>query len=158
MSRSRRCSPRVQFGRREAGGGGSTVRGGAPVAAMAAGSLGARFRPGLGAAEFVEGRRSFGARSCGLGRGESSGGGEDGRSGGRWRGSGCSAPCGAREEKGRGKRTRLRERDKDGARAWLARFADVRRVASLPLLPSAHIRRREHSKLDDFILLILTKV
>ena len=119
---------------------------------------GASIRPGIGANEFVEGRRSFGAKSRGLGRGESAGGGEDGRSGGRRRGSSGSAPCCAMEKKGRGKRTRLRERDKDGARAWLARFADIQRVASLPLLPSAHIRRREHSKLDDFISLILTKV
>ena len=84
-----------------------------------------RFGRGGGSAELVDGRRSFGAKSRGLGRGESGGGGEDGRSGGRRRGSSGSAPCCAMEKKGRGKRTRLRERDKDGARARLARFANV---------------------------------
>ena len=54
--------------------------------------------------------------------------------------------------------TALGEGIRTGTRARWARFADVRRVASLPLLPSAHIRHREHSKLDDFISLILTKV
>jgi len=156
--RARRSSPATRFERKEAVEGSSTAR--VRFGGLGDGDRrsGASIRPGIGANEFVEGRRSFGAKSRGLGRGESGGGGEDGRSGGRRRGSSGSAPCCAMEKKGRGKRTRLRERDKDGARAWLARFADVRRVASLPLLPSAHIRRREHSKLDDFISLILTKV
>ena len=47
--------------------------------------------------------------------------------------------------------TALGEGIRMGTQARRARFADVRRVASPVLLPSARVRRREHSSLDEFI-------